>query len=183
MVTSRGASHPVCTWDKYKTGQFTILCWNFLCVIFSYCLIFVQIVDNTELWGGSLLGILIFQNLGFNSGSLFISRALRWVDSKKLAGHLDRHMHRVVRVMRVEPPLHLCVHRAVRVMRADPPLHVCVHFCCRNCGEDRTLYTAFNLSNLLPSGNISQEVENAVNLTQVYVCINRMCLTHCSIEL
>jgi len=43
----------------------------------------LQIIDNTELWGGSLLGILIFQNLGFSSGSLFISGALRSVDNDK----------------------------------------------------------------------------------------------------
>ena len=43
----------------------------------------MQIVDNTELWGGSLLGVLIFQRLGFNDGSLFVSQALRSVDSSK----------------------------------------------------------------------------------------------------
>ena len=43
-------------------------------------LAFTNIVDNTELWGGSLLGVLIFQRTGISNNptpALFISEALR----------------------------------------------------------------------------------------------------------
>ena len=59
-----------CTARQLWTIDLTCLC------------VCIQIVDNTDLWGGSLLGVLIFQRTGLSnnpSAALFLSEALRWV--------------------------------------------------------------------------------------------------------
>ena len=38
---------------------------------------------------------------------------------------------------------------------------------CRNCRDDQALYSAFNLSNLIPAGNISSQIQTLVNFSQV----------------
>lgn len=37
----------------------------------------------------------------------------------------------------------------------------------RNCQDDQALYSAFNLSNLLPAGNITSQIQTLVNFSQV----------------
>ena len=46
-------------------------------------------------------------------------------------------------------------------------VYPCTFISCRNCQDDQALYSAFNLSNLIPAGNISSQIQTLVNFSQV----------------
>ena len=99
-----------------------------------------QFIDDQEFWGGSLGGQLFLQvNPSADNPILSISVALRYI-------HTYTHTYIIYNVI---PPLLL-------------------HFVsCRNCRDDQALYSAFNLSNLIPAGNISSQIRTLVNFSEV----------------
>lgn len=48
---------------------------------------------------------------------------------------------------------------------ADNPI-LSISVALRNCRDDQALYSAFNLSNLIPTGNISSQIQTLVNFSQ-----------------
>jgi hypothetical protein len=69
-----------------------------------------------------------------------------------------------------DPVLSISV--ALRYMCVFIPICTCflavhIFISCRNCQDDQALYSAFNLSNLIPAGNISSQIQTLVNFSQV----------------